>query len=95
MKDTDDPKLAPASVEVDRVSTDNPTPHLTSADNAPRANFRPLAQQLKRRVDHFAIGERLFDNPFPRAITAYVRKIANRAPRDNQSERNCDLDSFR
>lgn len=95
MEDAHDMKVAPALVEQNRVPTDHPAPYLTGTNNAPRTNLRPLAQQLERRVDHFGIGDGLLATPCARAIAPYFRKIAMGAARDNQSERNCDLVSFR
>lgn len=88
-------QVSTALVEQNRVPTDHPAPHLTGTNNAPRTNLRPLAQQLKRRVDHFGIGECLLTAPFARTKSPYLRQIAMGASRNDQSERNCDLVSFR
>jgi len=95
MEDAHDTKFAPALVKQDRMPTDHPAPNFPRADGTRRANFRPLPQQLERGVDHLGVGESLFDTPFARAISPYVRQIAMGAARNGQSERNCDLVSFR
>lgn len=95
VKDAHNAKIATPPVERDRMPTDHPAPNFPRADGTRRTNFRPFPQKLERGVDHFGVGKGLFDTPFARAISPYLRQIAMGAARNGQSERNCDFVSFR